>query len=79
VTAAALATRAAATPAAQLPTVATAYTTSSSSVGPPSLQVTFLFLFPSLFFFFFMLFTAWTVGVNYNSRPTVHMNSGREL
>jgi hypothetical protein len=26
-----------------------------------------------------MLFTAWTVGVNYNSRPTVHMNSGREL
>jgi len=71
VTAAALATRAAATPAAQLPTVATAYTTSSSSVGPPSLQVTFLFLFlfPSLFFFFFMLFTAWTVGVNYNSCP----------
>jgi hypothetical protein len=26
-----------------------------------------------------MLFTAWTVGVNYNSRPTIHMNSGREL
>jgi hypothetical protein len=26
-----------------------------------------------------MLFTTWTVGVNYNSRPTVHMNSGREL
>jgi hypothetical protein len=25
------------------------------------------------------LFTAWTVGVNYNSRPAVHLNSGRKL
>jgi len=67
------------TPAVQLFTVATISTTSSFSVKPPSRQVTFLSLSLSLSFFFFTLFTAWTVGVNYNSRPVVHLNSGRKL
>jgi len=59
--AAAPATRAATTPAAQLSTVATVCTTSSSLVRPPACQVAFIF--------FFTLFTASTVDMNYNSYP----------